>query len=631
MHITPSRALVRVLSPWLVAGFVSAAGCGSSPESDSNPTTGDAAASDVGPPGTPTGGSGGAPQTGGAPETGGTPPPPEADGAVPPPPPEPDGATPPPESDAATPPPPESDAALPPESDAATPPPPPDADAATPPPPPPEPDAATPPPEPDAATPPEPDAATPPPPPEPDLGPPPEPDAALPPPEPAPALPSAMAARAIGDADWPDPTTAPPSPDPGPEPPTSAYGLLPEGWEAGARARWTAENTARSILTLGDSISESQAFIAEARWDPASGVSVVEGYLHLPKDLGSMAGQESRWGAEIVHEALAAGHPETATILFGTNDARHGYELPAYIAHMRTIIEACLAAGTLPIVLTPPPLDGSVDRVAELAGVVTDLALEYQVPLFDLQRFLMDRGQLETDLPDGVHPSYEAYMAINAEWIRLYKHVEWHALTPMRPAPPVEDPYAADNTMVWDRVFDRTFDAEDSLDDLEVVRGHWARVPEASGAYRVLGGRSSPMDFAILRLPVRADGPVRMEITATSDGAEISMILQNAGDPWGTDGWYFGWGTNGGLRTGIVFQDALVAELPNVRPEARQWSSVGVARTPNLARWGAEGLYRLSVPSAEYPLGPGHDRVGFYVWGGTVYIQRIVVWTGRTP
>ncbi|MCK6576379.1 SGNH/GDSL hydrolase family protein, partial [Myxococcota bacterium] len=410
--------------------------------------------------------------------------------------------------------------------------------------------------------------------------------------------------------------------------------VLPALWDVGARARWSEENTPKSILTLGDSISESQAFIAEARWDPESGVALVEGYVHLPKELGAMAGQESRWGAEIVADALSGGHPETATILFGTNDARHGYELPAYIGHMRTMIEACLAAGTLPIVLTPPPLDGGIERVSELAGVLLDLALEYQVPLFDLQRFLMDRGQLAVDLPDGIHPSYDAYMAINAEWIRFYKHIEWHALAPMRPAPPpAPDPYAADNTLVWERVFDRSFGGENALDDLELVRGHWAIVRDESGGTPVLGGRSGPLDFAILRLPVRVDvpTPVRMEIAAASDGAEISMILQNAGDPWGTDGWYFGWGTNGGLRTGIVFQDALVAELPNVRPEPGIWSSVAVARTPNLARWGADGAYRLSLPTAEYPLEPGHDRVGFYVWGGTVYIHRVVVWAGRAP
>jgi lysophospholipase L1-like esterase len=624
MSISRTRSAGRALLLW--AGLVAAAGCGTDAEGeaaggpDAENTTGGADATRPSP----------EPDAAEPP-----PPPPDPDAAEPPPPPpDPDAAEPPPpppDPDAAEPPPP------PPDPDAAEPPPPPpDPDAAEPPPPPPDPDAAEPPPPP-----PDPDAAEPPPPPpDPDAAepppPPPDPDAALPPPAEAPALPAEMAARIIDDADWPDPAVHPdpdPDPDPGPEPATSPYGTLPAGWDVGARSRWTPENTPKSILTLGDSISESQAFIAEARWDPESGVSLVEGYVHLPKELGSMAGQESRWGAEIVGDALAAGRPETATILFGTNDARHGYELPAYTANMRTLIEACLAAGTLPVVLTPPPLDGGIDRVSELAAVLLDLALEYQVPLFDLQRFLVDRGQLAVDLPDGVHPSYDAYMAINAEWIRFYKHLEWHALTPMRPAPPPEDPYAADNTLVWERVFDRSFSAAESLDDLEIERGAWSRVPDASGTAVVLSGRSGPEDFAILRLPVRVDAPtpVRMEITATSDGAEISMILQNAGDPWGTDGWYFGWGTNGGLRTGIVFQDGLVAELPNVRPEAGLWSSVAVARTPNLARWGTDGTYRLSLPAGDYPLDPGHDRVGFYVWGGTVYIHRVVVWAGRAP
>ena len=85
---------------------------------------------------------------------------------------------------------------------------------------------------------------------------------------------------------------------------------------------------------------------------------------------------------------------ETATVLFGTNDARHGYELPAFEANMRTIIEACIAHGTLPILMTPPPLNGSTEPVAELAQTLTALALEYEIPLFDLQRFLVERGRV---------------------------------------------------------------------------------------------------------------------------------------------------------------------------------------------------------------------------------------------
>lgn len=462
---------------------------------------------------------------------------------------------------------------------------------------------------------------------------PPEPDArlgALGPPAPPPPLP-AVDAHPIDDAEWPDPSLAPPPPPsmPGSAPPGSAYGVLPEGWEAAAHERWSMENTPKSILTLGDSISESEAFIAEARWDAESGVATVDGYVHLPKPLGALAGQESSWGAEIVEAALTEGRPETATILFGTNDARHGYELATYTGHMRTIIEACIAHGTLPILLTPPPLSGGTDPVAELAATVSALAVEYRVPLFDLQRFLVDRGQLATDLPDGIHPSPEAYAAITAEWIRLYKQVEFAVLAPERAATQPADPFAADLSLVWTRVFDRTFDAPEDAGDLDVERGRWAVVE--SGGTRALGGRAAAEDFAILRLPVRVAGPVRVEVVAASDGAEISLIAHNAADPFGTDGWYFGWGTNSGARTGIVFQDALVAELLGERPTAARWANVRVAHTPKLARWGTEGTYRLTYRTRDETLGAANDRVGFYVWGGTMYVRRVVVWAGRAP
>jgi lysophospholipase L1-like esterase len=484
---------------------------------------------------------------------------------------------------------------------------------------------ATPPATPDAQPPTGTDAA-----PEPEL-----PDArpgALGPPAPPPPLPpEAETTFAIDDAEWPDPSLTPPPPPsvPGDAPLSAAYGVLPEGWDAAARERWSPENTPRSILTLGDSISESEAFIAEARWDPTSGVSTAEGYVHLPKSLGALAGQESGWGAEIVEAALTEGRPETATILFGTNDARHGYDLAAYTDHMRALVEACIARGTLPILLTPPPLNGDVAPVAELAATVSALADAYDVPLFDLQRLLVDRGQLAADLPDGIHPSAEAYAVITAEWIRLYKQVEFAALAPRRAEAPPVDPFAADLALVWTRVFDRTFDSPEDAGDLDVERGRWAVVE--SGGTRALGGRAAAEDFAILRLPVRVPGPVRVEVVAASDGAEISLIAHNAADPFGTDGWYFGWGTNGGARTGLVFQDALVAELPGERPAAARWANVRVANTPKLARWGTDGTYRLTYRTRDEVLAAANDRVGFYVWGGTMYVRRVVVWAGRAP
>jgi lysophospholipase L1-like esterase len=459
--------------------------------------------------------------------------------------------------------------------------------------------------------------------------------------DPPPALPANLAAGllTIDDAEWTDPTLEGLAIDLGPEPPGSVYGVLPVGWEAAAAERYGAGNTPRSILTMGDSISESQAFIAEARWDPTSGVSLVEGYTHLSKDLATMAGQESRWGAAIANEALDLATAEVATVLFGTNDARHGYELPAYEANMRTIIEASLAHGTLPILMTPPPLNGSAEPVAELAQMLTALALEYAIPLFDLQRFLVDRGRLAQDLPDGIHPDYDAYMAINAEWIRFYKRIEWGALTVLRPDAPVADPYAADHALVWDRVFDRRFDAPgaDPLAGLDIAKGRWEVVPTPLGGDAVPGfalvGTAARDDSAILRLPVRVSGPVRVEITAASDGGEISVIARNAGDVWGVDGWYFGYGTNLGARTGVVFQDTLLAELPDVRPEPRTWEHVRVRMTPGLAQWGTGGDYRLTYPLAGEGarLRPENDQVGLYVWSATTYILRVVVWAGRAP
>lgn len=421
----------------------------------------------------------------------------------------------------------------------------------------------------------------------------------------------------IDDGAWPDPTWAAME-APMEAPPAPRYGTFPEAWFQLNRDRYGRDNVPRSILAIGDSISESQAFLWVMRWAPyaPSGISDSEGYVHLPKELAALSGQLSSWGRDIAPGALAQGRPEVASILFGTNDlVQRVYDPGSYRANIEAIVDACIARGTLPILMTLPPLYGDAELVEDPNRIVREISQARQIPLFDMWQLLVDRGDFDDDLPDEVHPDLDAYVVINREWIALYKWAEHHVLAPARAAGP--DPVETDRALEWERAFVQDFAEDADLSDWRILSGGWS---VAGGA---LVGRAAPDGSAALLAPGAFRGNVRVEIVAESDGAEISMMTHNAGDE-ALSGYYFGFGTNGGARTAINADDGRVGEVQNVRPEPDTRYVLRAWRTPRFVRWGADGVYRLTLRD------PGADRaggVGLYTWAGTLRISRIVVWT----
>ena len=111
-------------------------------------------------------------------------------------------------------------------------------------------------------------------------------------------------------------------------------------------------------------------------------------------------------------------------------DAHASYEKTGRIEsptidRMRTLVDACLKHGTVPIVTTIPPKSGSLEKSKQFADSVRKLARELKVPLIDYQAEILKRrpedwdGRLANfkefeknvyDVPtliagDGVHPS----------------------------------------------------------------------------------------------------------------------------------------------------------------------------------------------------------------------------------
>jgi hypothetical protein len=201
-------------------------------------------------------------------------------------------------------------------------------------------------------------------------------------------------------------------------------------------ARFTGKSG--TLALFGDSISVSLAFWAPLSSAPrglapelAADLQKVKSHLDPAcwrdwrgPEFGNEEGMTIRWADENVDTWLKRLNPEAAVILFGTNDLTAlGKE--EYEAKLRSVVQRCLAHGTVVILTTPAPRHGLVERSAEFAQVVRTVARELNVPLIDYHAEILKRRPQDWDgaLPqfrnapgdeysvptliarDGVHPS----------------------------------------------------------------------------------------------------------------------------------------------------------------------------------------------------------------------------------
>jgi hypothetical protein len=213
----------------------------------------------------------------------------------------------------------------------------------------------------------------------------------------------------------------------------------PDLWGAAMRevhARFTGKPG--TLALFGDSISVSLAFWAPLSSAPrglspelAADLKLVNSYLDPAcwrdwrgAEFGNEGGMTIRWADENVDAWLKTLNPEAAVILFGTNDLTV-LSKDEYEKKLRSVVQRCLANGTVVILTTPPPRHGLVEQSAEFAQVVRTVARELNVPLVDYHAEILKRRPQDWDgaLPqfrdapgdeynvptliarDGVHPS----------------------------------------------------------------------------------------------------------------------------------------------------------------------------------------------------------------------------------
>jgi lysophospholipase L1-like esterase len=131
-----------------------------------------------------------------------------------------------------------------------------------------------------------------------------------------------------------------------------------------------------------------------------------------------------RWAHDNVDKWLKEHNPETAVIMFGTNDLGQ-LDLKEYSQKTAEVVDRCLKNNTIVILTTLPPRSRMLEKSKQFADAVRTIAKDKNVPLIDYQAEILKRrpddwdGALpkfkdvkgsEYEVPtliarDGVHPS----------------------------------------------------------------------------------------------------------------------------------------------------------------------------------------------------------------------------------
>lgn len=204
-------------------------------------------------------------------------------------------------------------------------------------------------------------------------------------------------------------------------------------------ARFT--GTPGTFAQFGDSITVTMAFWAPLQDHPrgldpeaARAYETVKGYMKPAcwrewkgPSYGSDGGKTIGWADENVGRWLKKLNPETALLMFGTNDLTQ-LGPAEYEQKTRAVVRKCLDNGTVVILMTIPPRHDLLGKARQYAGIVRRVGKEMKVPVVDyfaevlrrrpddwdgaapaFKEYARDGYQVPTLISaDGVHPSFPA-------------------------------------------------------------------------------------------------------------------------------------------------------------------------------------------------------------------------------
>jgi lysophospholipase L1-like esterase len=196
----------------------------------------------------------------------------------------------------------------------------------------------------------------------------------------------------------------------------------PDWLDAMTRVQGKFTGRSGTFAHFGDSITVTLAFwapLAEVRKNaPAEmerGYRLVQGYMQKEcwRDWkGGRFGNEGtrtiRWAHENVDTWLKELNPETALIMFGTNDL-NSVGQQEYQAKTRAVVQKCLDNGTVVILSTIPPLHDFAEKAAAYAQAVREIAHQMRVPLVDLHSEILKRRPEDWDGAMDEFAEYKDY------------------------------------------------------------------------------------------------------------------------------------------------------------------------------------------------------------------------------
>lgn len=188
---------------------------------------------------------------------------------------------------------------------------------------------------------------------------------------------------------------------------------------------------------FGDSITVTMAFWSPLRYmrknsppEMEKAFDIVNNYMRPEcwsdwkgPEYGNEGTMTIRWAYENIDKWLAKLNPETALIMFGTNDLT-SISLEEYQNKTKEVVQKCLDNGTVVILTTIPPRSGFNEKSAQFADAIRQIAKQLNVYLIDYYSEIIKRrpedwdGSLEKfniwsgyNVPtlisrDGVHPSH---------------------------------------------------------------------------------------------------------------------------------------------------------------------------------------------------------------------------------
>ena len=154
------------------------------------------------------------------------------------------------------------------------------------------------------------------------------------------------------------------------------------------------------FLFAGDSITAATVYTHILGSWLARGLTVRQGVGQVTTE----------FGADMINQYLTSAEPEFAIVLYGTNDQEIRASVPESMRNLTTVVDACLAFGTVPVLTTIPPRgydkrsQGDQERFNR---ALMELGRKKQVPVsYAFEEIMLH--DLNDMLFDGVHLHPEA-------------------------------------------------------------------------------------------------------------------------------------------------------------------------------------------------------------------------------